>query len=404
MAKVDYEFEPDGAEKSRAGIYVRLAAIFLLVAGLTAGVIWFVIPKSEEAKKEAPVPPKTETPVPPEETGGAVSRPRPSGSGKKPAGESALPIAPPAETEAPATENSAPAETPKPVVEPLAPEVTPTLEPEKGKPWVGDPVIDRPDVPAANIPVDVRPSLDADLNRAEQAVGEKNYRAAAAAAEKTLSAAAVTPYSAEWRQAAALLNKANLGAFAARAAVEGETQWHVAKPGDSFSRVAAKYQTTVESIKHYNRIPEGENNLRVSQRLLVHPGPWKIMVRKGPRVLELFNGNRLYAVFDIGIGRLDKTPAASFVVSSKLRNPDWYTPGGGVVRYGDPENPLGTRFLKLAPTGAPDRPLLGYGIHGTRDDSDITRSLSNGCIRMRNADVETLYTIVPGRTPVEIVE
>ena len=152
--------------------------------------------------------------------------------------------------------------------------------------------------------------------------------------------------------------------------------------------------------------------LRLGRRLLIYPGPWRIVVRKGPRLLELYNcsrqagqsSDRLYAVFDVGLGRLGKTPAASFVISSKLRNPDWYSPEGGVIKYGDPENPLGNYFLKLAPTGSPDRPLLGYGIHGTQDDSDITRSLSNGCIRMRNADVETLYTIVPGRTPVEIVE
>ena len=65
---------------------------------------------------------------------------------------------------------------------------------------------------------------------------------------------------------------------------------------------------------------------------------------------------------------------------------------------------LGDYFLKLAPTGTPDKPLLGYGIHGTRDDASVTKSQSNGCIRMHNADVETLYRIVPSRTPVEIVD
>lgn len=298
------------------------------------------------------------------------------------------------------------------VEEPLPVPADATQTPEKGKPWVGDPIIDRPDVPQTEIPADVRPSLDADFNRAEKSLAEKNYPDAAAAAGNILSSPSVIPFSTEWRQAAALLTEANLASFDARENIEKYMLVHPVKPGESYSALAAKYGTTIEAIKRLNGIPADNNVLRLGRRLLIYPGPWRIVVRKGPRLLELYNcsrqagqsSDRLYAVFDVGLGRLGKTPAASFVISSKLRNPDWYSPEGGVIKYGDPENPLGNYFLKLAPTGSPDRPLLGYGIHGTQDDSDITRSLSNGCIRMRNADVETLYTIVPGRTPVEIVE
>ena len=109
-------------------------------------------------------------------------------------------------------------------------------------------------------------------------------------------------------------------------------------------------------------------------------------------------------MFDVGIGRLGKTPSAEFVISSRLRNPDWYAPDGGVYKFGEPGNVIGTRFLKLAPVGTPDRPLLGYGIHGTSSEESVTRSRSNGCIRMRNADVEMLYNIVPGMTRVEILD
>lgn len=125
-------------------------------------------------------------------------------------------------------------------------------------------------------------------------------------------------------------------------------------------------------------------------------------MEKSARLLKLYNefpaGGRLYAVFDIGIGRLGRTPSADFVISTKLKNPDWYTPEGRVIKYGDPENMLGDYFLKLAPTGTPDKPLLGYGIHGTRDDASVTNPEQRR-IRMHNADVETLYRIVPSRTP-----
>ena len=38
------------------------------------------------------------------------------------------------------------------------------------------------------------------------------------------------------------------------------------------------------------------------------------------------------------------------------------------------------------------------------DDSSMGRSVSNGCIRMKNSDVEILYYLLPAMTPVEITD
>ena len=43
MARIDYEFDHVGEGKSRTGIYVRLVVIFLVVAGLTAGLIYYLM-------------------------------------------------------------------------------------------------------------------------------------------------------------------------------------------------------------------------------------------------------------------------------------------------------------------------------------------------------------------------
>ena len=43
-----------------------------------------------------------------------------------------------------------------------------------------------------------------------------------------------------------------------------------------------------------------------------------------------------------------------------------------------------------------------YGIHGTNDESSIGSNASHGCIRMHNADVESLYEILPKGTTVII--
>ena len=405
MAKIDYEFDQGDGRPNKAGMRLRLAAIFIVVAALTCAIVYFLIPKSDGTPEELPaLPPEESTTLPADDENVREAESRDPVE-VSPGTESELPQPADGQSPDPETtveETSGTEETP-PEAPPEQTEEA-TLLPEKGKPWIGDPIIDRPDVPKTDIPTDVKPSLDAAFTRAETSLGEKNFAAAAESARAILGNSSVIPYSSEWRQAAALLTEANLTAFETRAEMGDSTLIHPVRPGESYSALAAKYHTTIDAIKHYNRVPEKDNILRIGKKLLIHPGPWKIMIHKNARVLELYTRDTLYAVFDVGIGRLGKTPTAKFVISSKLRNPDWYMPGGGVVKYGDPENPLGNYFLKLAPTGSPDRPLLGYGIHGTQDESDITRSLSNGCIRMRDADVSKLYIIIPARTPVEIVE
>lgn len=54
---------------------------------------------------------------------------------------------------------------------------------------------------------------------------------------------------------------------------------------------------------------------------------------------------------------------------------------------------LGTRRLELGD---------GYGIHGTDAPESIGRSVSHGCVRMLNEDIERLYPMVPIGTPVYI--
>ena len=405
MAKIDYEFDQGDGRPNKAGMRLRLAAIFIVVAALTCAIVYFLIPKSDGTPEELPaLPPEESTTLPADDENVREAESRDPVE-VSPGTESELPQPADGQSPDPETtveETSGTEETP-PEASPEQTEEA-TLLPEKGKPWIGDPIIDRPDVPKTDIPTDVKPSLDAAFTRAETSLGEKNFAAAAESARAILGNSSVIPYSSEWRQAAALLTEANLTAFETRAEMGDSTLIHPVRPGESYSALAAKYHTTIDAIKHYNRVPEKDNILRIGNKPLIHPGPWPIMTPKNARLPDPYNRDPLYALFDVGIGRLGKTPTAKFVISSKLRNPDWYMPGGGVVKYGDPENPLGNYFLKLAPTGSPDRPLLGYGIHGTQDESDITRSLSNGCIRMRDADVSKLYIIVPARTPVEIVE
>ena len=112
--------------------------------------------------------------------------------------------------------------------------------------------------------------------------------------------------------------------------------------------------------------------------------------------------------YPIGIGRVGwETPLGSTTVVSKARNPSWWVPASvrrehaemgnplpSVVPPG-PDNPLGTRVLKL------DMP--GYLIHGTNAPYGVGMRVSHGCVRLYPENIELLYELVEIGEPVMIV-
>lgn len=66
--------------------------------------------------------------------------------------------------------------------------------------------------------------------------------------------------------------------------------------------------------------------------------------------------------------------------------------------------PFGTNQRRYVGVLGANRLYLGdgYGIHGTDAPTSIGQSVSHGCIRVRNEDIETLFRIVPVGTPVYV--
>jgi len=66
--------------------------------------------------------------------------------------------------------------------------------------------------------------------------------------------------------------------------------------------------------------------------------------------------------------------------------------------------PFGTTQRKYSGVLGTNRLNLGdgYALHGTDVPSSIGTSVSHGCVRLRNEDIETLYQMVPVGTPVYI--
>ena len=69
----------------------------------------------------------------------------------------------------------------------------------------------------------------------------------------------------------------------------------------------------------------------------------------------------------------------------------WFRPGKDPIPFGDPENPLGTRWMAWNE----DDKGTSLGFHGTTDPEGVGGRVSKGCVRMRNADVELLYDVLP---------
>jgi lipoprotein-anchoring transpeptidase ErfK/SrfK len=120
--------------------------------------------------------------------------------------------------------------------------------------------------------------------------------------------------------------------------------------------------------------------------------------------------------YGVGVGKEGFGWSGTATINSKQEWPDWYPPKemiarrpdiksaltqlqSGIGMHGGPGNPLGARAMYLWQNG---KDTL-YRIHGTNEPEKIGRSVSSGCIRMRNIDVIDLYNRVPQGTEVVVL-
>ncbi|WIW69758.1 MULTISPECIES: L,D-transpeptidase [Anaerosinus] len=131
-----------------------------------------------------------------------------------------------------------------------------------------------------------------------------------------------------------------------------------------------------------------------------------IVVNIPSRTLTIFADGKAIKVYNVGIGtKENKTPIGDFNVKAKEKNPIWIKPFQEnvnslkdnkeelVIIESGPDNPLGYRWIEFDGV---------YGIHGTNKPESIGGYVSNGCVRMVEADVEDLYEKVQIGTPVKI--
>jgi len=169
---------------------------------------------------------------------------------------------------------------------------------------------------------------------------------------------------------------------------------YVVRPGDSLveirKRVIAErpeLNLCTGLIARSNQL-RNPNSIQPGQRLRIPLDPVHTMVDLSARFLLYYHGEEVVCAWPVTIGREGKTIPGEYNTGQKKEEPMWFPQGRDPVPFGEPENPLGTRWIAWDGSN-------GLGFHGTSEEDMIGKEASDGCIRLRNRDVEELFEIVP---------
>jgi hypothetical protein len=173
---------------------------------------------------------------------------------------------------------------------------------------------------------------------------------------------------------------------------------YVVQSGETLYDVRAK-QRKLGNKLNYRWIADFNDKsgygLRVDEELKIPKQELQVEVWRGARVTVVFAGDRPIRIYPASVGREgEETPLGDFTLGICEEKPVYY----GVnppVPYGNPENPLGERWLGFSEK-------TSYGIHGTNSEGTIGSRESEGCVRMHNQDVVDLFDLVPTGTRVQI--
>ncbi len=180
------------------------------------------------------------------------------------------------------------------------------------------------------------------------------------------------------------------------------TETYRIQSGDVLERIARRYSTTPELIALINGMDSPDDVIRVGDYIKVIRGPLHVEVDMSAFRLDVLadcpaSGVRVYiASFSVGVGKDGReTPAGSWVVSNKLKDPTWTDPDTGrQYRHGEEGHQIGSRWIALRGTDPNTEGRRGIGIHGTNEPESIGRAASRGCIRMNDRDVEFVYDLL----------
>jgi len=169
---------------------------------------------------------------------------------------------------------------------------------------------------------------------------------------------------------------------------EYQTAYRV-KKGDNLTSIAKRFDTTIAAIMKANEL--SDTSIKIGMKLKVPKVRFSIDVGIEDKLVYLIYNGYIVKQYRIATGALDTpTPTGDFSIINKEKNPVWYSPDGPIPPD-DPRNQLGTRWMGIENEETRKR---GLGIHGTIAPETIGQDVSDGCIRLRNEDVEELFDLI----------
>ncbi len=171
------------------------------------------------------------------------------------------------------------------------------------------------------------------------------------------------------------------------------TVLHTVAKGDSLTSISKKYHVTIGLIRQMNGL--AGDKLMLGQKLKILDLLFSVVVDKSQNSLILKGGEDVLKQYLVSTGENNSTPVGVFKITDKIVNPTWYK-NNKAIPFGDPKNVLGTRWMAL------DK--KSYGIHGTFEPEKLGQQVTDGCVRMKNEDVEELFEVLPAGAEITIVD
>lgn len=179
-------------------------------------------------------------------------------------------------------------------------------------------------------------------------------------------------------------------------------------PGEQLRTIGERHKVSFEILMQINNIRRPQE-LQAGQVIKVINGPFHAKIYRSTFTMDLYLQNTFVRSFPVGLGKPSKkTPTGLWRVKSdgKLISPLWTDPDTHrVYRLGDPDYPLGSRWIELEGIEGNAKNQFGFGIHGTKEPETIGTEGSRGCIRLHNGDAILLYNLlVPIHSLVRVEE
>jgi len=266
---------------------------------------------------------------------------------------------------------------------------------------------DAPEAPASTLEITGEPkALIAEINSLVNAKPARTIEA-----RDKLNEMLSTPLS---RQQSAFIKKqfsslAEKWLFS-RTVLPGDTlcSTYKVKPGGRLGSIGRQFKVPYQILMRINNIRRPEA-LRAEETIKVLNGPFHVRICRSTFTMDLYLQDTFVRSFPVGLGRAGReTPTGLWRVKpgGKLVSPTWTDPDTGRIhKAGEPDYPLGSRWIGLEGLKGAGKGRTGFAIHGTGNAGQVGKANSGGCIRMNDNDVKLVYDLLaPGLSQVLIVD